>query len=97
MLFLLFLCRHQCINAKIAAHFMKGVDIMKNKELAILSVYSPKNNTVVDVKLLSMELTTFYILATIGCVTVLHFGEKAVKFAVQKFKERNSKKKEERA
>lgn len=28
MLFLLFLCRHQCINAKTAASFMKGDVIM---------------------------------------------------------------------
>lgn len=69
---------------------------MKNKEFAILSVYNPKDNTVVDVRLSSRELTTFYILSMIGGVTVIRFGEKAVRFAVRKFKERISEK-EERA
>lgn len=69
---------------------------MKNKKFAILSVYHPKNNTVLDVKLSSLDLTAVYILYVIGGVTVLHFGEKAVRFAIRKFKERSSKK-EERA
>lgn len=69
---------------------------MKNKEFAILSVYNPKNNTVVDCTLSGRELTAFYILATIGSITVLRFGEKAIRFAVRKFKERSSEK-EERA
>lgn len=69
---------------------------MKNKEFAILSVYNPKDNTVVDCTLSGRELTAFYILAMIGGVTVIRFGEKAVRFAVRKFKERISEK-EERA
>lgn len=69
---------------------------MKNKEFAILSVYNPKDNTVVDCTLSGRELTTFYILSMIGGVTVIRFGEKAVRFAVRKFKERSSEK-EERA
>lgn len=67
---------------------------MKNKEFAILSVYNPKDNTVVDCKLSGRELTAFYILATIGSVTVIRFGEKAIRFAVRKFKERSSEKEE---